>query len=74
MYWSMVKTTYDEGDEDELCPEVIVNEDADSDDDVDLDNEVNKMSVTPKHSFMLETERLLNMPSRIRPSTSPSES
>ncbi|CAA7014254.1 unnamed protein product [Microthlaspi erraticum] len=73
MYWSMVKTTYDEDEEDEMCPEVIVNGDADSeedsddDDDVDVDSEVNKMSMTPKHSFMLETETLLKMPSRIRP-------
>lgn len=44
------------------------------DDDVVLDNEMNKMSITPKHSFMRETERLLTMPSRIRPSTSPRES
>lgn len=74
----MVKTTYDEDDDEELCAEVIVNGDADSeedcDDEVDLDNDVNKMSITPKHSFMRETERLLKMPSRIRPSTSPPES
>lgn len=66
----MVKKTYDEDDEDE----VIVYGDTDSedcDDDVVLDNEVSKMSITPKHSFMRETWRLLNMPSRIRPSTSP---
>ncbi|KAJ4885521.1 RNA polymerase I specific transcription initiation factor RRN3 protein [Raphanus sativus] len=70
IYWSMVKKTYDEDDEDE----VIVYGDTDSedcDDDVVLDNEVSKMSITPKHSFMRETWRLLNMPSRIRPSTSP---
>ncbi|KFK44868.1 hypothetical protein AALP_AA1G312900 [Arabis alpina] len=77
-YWSNVKPTYDDED-DELCPEIIVNEDADSDEDCDDDNEdldydMNKMSITPKHSFMLETDRLSKMPSRIRPSTSPAES
>ncbi|EFH69894.1 predicted protein [Arabidopsis lyrata subsp. lyrata] len=77
-FWLMEKTTYEEDDDDELCDEVIVNGDADSeedcDDDVELDSEMNKMFVTPKHSFMQETERLLKMPSRIRPSTSPPES
>ncbi|ESQ33802.1 hypothetical protein EUTSA_v10007103mg [Eutrema salsugineum] len=78
-YWSMVKPTYEEDDEDELCAEVIVNGDEDSEDDcaddVDVDTEMmNKMSITTKHSFMLETEELLEMPSRIRPSTSPPES
>ncbi|KAG7593446.1 RNA polymerase I specific transcription initiation factor RRN3 [Arabidopsis thaliana x Arabidopsis arenosa] len=77
-FWLMEKTTYEEDDDDELCDEVIVNGDAeceeDDDDDVELDSEMNKMSVTPKHSFMRETERLLKMPSRIRPSTSPPES
>lgn len=68
----MVKTTYDKNDEDE----VMVYEDTDSedcDDDVVLDNEVSKMTITPKHFFMRETRRLLKMPSRIRPSTSPSQ-
>ncbi|CAL9236150.1 unnamed protein product [Arabidopsis halleri] len=69
IYWSEVKKkTYDE---DEFLPEVIVYGDAESeedcDDDVVLDNEVNKMSTTPTHSFMRETERLLKMPSRISP-------
>ncbi|CAD5314106.1 unnamed protein product [Arabidopsis thaliana] len=77
-FWSMVKTTYGEDGDEELCDEVIVNGDADSaeepDDDVELDSEMNTMSTTPKHSFMRETERLLKMPSRIRPSTSPPES
>ncbi|CAE6038441.1 unnamed protein product [Arabidopsis arenosa] len=76
IYWSEVKKkTYDE---DEFLPEVIVYGDTDSEEDCDdevvLDNEVNKMSITPKHSFMCETERLLKMPSRISPSTSPRES
>lgn len=71
----MKNKTYDE---DEFLPEVIVYGDTESeedcDDDVVLDNEVNKMSTTPTHSFMRETERLLKMPSRISPSTSSRES
>ncbi|EFH57897.1 hypothetical protein ARALYDRAFT_321615 [Arabidopsis lyrata subsp. lyrata] len=77
IYWSEVKKkTYDE---DEFLPEVIVYGDTESeedcdDDDVVLDNEVNKMSTTPTHTFMRKTERLLKMPSRISPSTSSRES
>ncbi|KAG7574183.1 RNA polymerase I specific transcription initiation factor RRN3 [Arabidopsis suecica] len=78
IYWEMVKKTYDKDDEDEFFGEVTVygdtESDEDCDDEVDLDNEVNKMSITPKHSFMCKTERLLKMPSRISPSTSPRES
>lgn len=72
----MVRPTYDEeDDDDEFAAEVIVNGDEDSDegDDGDLDYSMNKMSITPKYSFKnkMERERLLKMPSRIRPSTSP---
>ncbi|VVA93124.1 unnamed protein product [Arabis nemorensis] len=45
--------------------------DEEFDDGEDLDNDMYKMSITPKHSFMRETQRLSKMPSRIRPSTSP---
>lgn len=72
IYWSMVKATYDEDDDDNDA-EVIVNgdEDSDEDDEADLDYALNKMSITPKHSFKnkMERDRLLRMPSRIRPST-----
>ncbi|EOA26790.1 hypothetical protein CARUB_v10022885mg [Capsella rubella] len=73
-YISRVKRTYDEDDDQEFSPEVTVYGDTDCEDNVVLDNEVNKMSITPKHSFMHETERLLKMPSKIRPSTCPRES
>ncbi|XP_010478481.1 PREDICTED: RNA polymerase I-specific transcription initiation factor rrn3-like [Camelina sativa] len=75
--WSEVKTTYYDDDE------VVVNEDAetetaeteeDCDDVDDVEHDKEEMSITPKYSFMRETERLLKMPSRIRPSTSPPES
>ncbi|KAL1187642.1 hypothetical protein V5N11_005036 [Cardamine amara subsp. amara] len=73
--WSMVRATYDEDEEDDDDAEVIVNgdEDSDEEDEADLDYSMNKMSITPKHSFKntMEKERLLRMPSRIRPSTSP---
>ncbi|EOA29326.1 hypothetical protein CARUB_v10025608mg [Capsella rubella] len=75
IYWSMVKATYDEDEEDEYDAEVIVNGDEDSDEgeEGDIDYAMNKMSITPKHSFknQMEKDRLLRMPSRIRPSTSP---
>ncbi|KAG7569173.1 RNA polymerase I specific transcription initiation factor RRN3 [Arabidopsis thaliana x Arabidopsis arenosa] len=76
IYWSMVSATYDEDEEDDdFDAEVIVNGDEDSDegDEADLDYALNKMSITPKHSFKnkMERDRLLRMPSRIRPSTSP---
>ncbi|XP_020884807.1 RNA polymerase I-specific transcription initiation factor RRN3 [Arabidopsis lyrata subsp. lyrata] len=78
IFWETVITAYDEDDEDEVLPEVIVYGDTDSDDDDDdddvHDNEVDKMSITPKHSFMHETERLLKMPWLIRPSTCHRES
>lgn len=71
----MVRATYDEDEEDDDDAEVIVNgdEDSDEEEDADLDYAMNKMSITPKHSFKntMEKERLMRMPSRIRPSTSP---
>ncbi|ESQ52079.1 hypothetical protein EUTSA_v10016395mg [Eutrema salsugineum] len=76
-YWSMVKATYDEDDDedDEDDAEIIVNgdEESDEEDEADLDYAMNKMSITPKHSFKnkMERDRLMKMPSRIRPSTSP---
>ncbi|XP_010516632.1 PREDICTED: RNA polymerase I-specific transcription initiation factor RRN3 [Camelina sativa] len=76
IYWSMVRAPYDEDEEDDFDAEVIVNGDEDSEEgeDEDVDYAMNKMSITPKHSFknqMMERDRLLRMPSRIRPSTSP---
>uniref|UniRef100_A0A1J3GKL8 RNA polymerase I-specific transcription initiation factor RRN3 n=1 Tax=Noccaea caerulescens TaxID=107243 RepID=A0A1J3GKL8_NOCCA len=73
-YWTMVRATYDEEDDDDDA-EIIVNgdEESDEDNDGDLDYAMNKMSITPKHSFKnnMERDRLMKMPSRIRPSTSP---
>ncbi|XP_010499599.1 PREDICTED: RNA polymerase I-specific transcription initiation factor rrn3-like isoform X2 [Camelina sativa] len=66
--WSMPKTTCDEDDE------VIVNEDGETEEDWDDEDELDKEMSTPKYSFMRDTERLLKMPSRIIPSTSPPES
>ncbi|KAJ0681446.1 putative RNA polymerase I specific transcription initiation factor RRN3 [Helianthus annuus] len=70
IYWSMVRTTYDDEDDDD---------DDDDDDDVEDDNDdefdmnLSKMSITPKDSFMFGNlqDRKMQMPSRIRPSTSP---
>ncbi|WZZ55226.1 hypothetical protein YC2023_055333 [Brassica napus] len=76
IYWSMVRPTYEEDDDDEEDAEIIVNGDEESDEEEeegDLDYSMNKMSITPKHSFKnkMERDRLLKMPSMIRPSTSP---
>ncbi|KAF3513272.1 hypothetical protein F2Q69_00001650 [Brassica cretica] len=76
IYWSMVRPTYDKDDEEEEDDaEIIVNgnEESDEEDEGDLDYALNKMSITPKHSFKnkMERERLVKMPSMIRPSTSP---
>jgi len=72
----MVRPTYDKDDEEEEDDaEIIVNgnEESDEEDEGDLDYALNKMSITPKHSFKnkMERERLVKMPSMIRPSTSP---
>ncbi|CDY31637.1 BnaA05g09100D [Brassica napus] len=73
IYWSMVRPTYDEDDEEDV--EIIVNGDEESDEEEedDVDHVMDKMSITPKHSFMneMERDRLLKMPSVIRPSISP---
>ncbi|XP_033146280.1 RNA polymerase I-specific transcription initiation factor RRN3 isoform X1 [Brassica rapa] len=76
IYWSMVRPTYEEDDDDEEDAEIIVNGDEESDEEEeegDLDYSMNKMSITPKHSFKnkMERDRLLKMPSMIRPSISP---
>ncbi|CAF2290517.1 unnamed protein product [Brassica napus] len=76
IYWSMVRPTYEEDDDDEEDAEIIVNGDEESDEEEeegDLDYSMNKMSITPKHSFKNKMERdgLLKMPSMIRPSISP---
>ena len=72
----MVRPTYEEDDDDEEDAEIIVNGDEESDEEEeegDLDYSMNKMSITPKHSFKnkMERDRLLKMPSMIRHSTSP---
>ncbi|KAF8105309.1 hypothetical protein N665_0159s0014 [Sinapis alba] len=75
IYWSMVERIYDE---DETFAEVIVYGDTDNDedygDDPVLNNDVKKISITPKHSYIRDSWRLSKMPSRIRPPTSPSRS
>ncbi|KAJ0262094.1 Uncharacterized protein HA466_0050850 [Hirschfeldia incana] len=73
IYWSTVMNQDDEGEDD---AEIIVNGDEESDEEEeegDLDYALNKMSITPKHSFKnnMERDRLMKMPSMIRPSTSP---
>ncbi|GJW08306.1 RNA polymerase I-specific transcription initiation factor RRN3-like protein isoform X1 [Tanacetum coccineum] len=97
IYWSMVRTTYDDEDEDEegtsdedeegtsdedeadagasngRGPMSFEDDDDDFEDD-DFDMNLNKMSITPRNSSMLKYEeqhRKMQMPSRIRPSTSP---
>ncbi|KAJ4907081.1 RNA polymerase I specific transcription initiation factor RRN3 protein [Raphanus sativus] len=74
IYWS---TVMNQDDDDEDDAEIIVNGDEESDDEEeeegDLDYAMDKMSITPKHSFKnkMERDRLMKMPSMIRPSTSP---
>ncbi|CAN7009653.1 unnamed protein product [Brassica oleracea var. botrytis] len=74
IYWSMVRPTYDKDDDDEEDAEIIVNGDEESgeEEEDDVDHVIDKMSITPKHSFMneMERDRLLKMPSLIRPSIS----
>ncbi|CAF1818070.1 unnamed protein product [Brassica napus] len=75
IYWSMVRPTYDKDDDDEEDAEIIVNGDEESgeEEEDDVDHVIDKMSITPKHSFMneMERDRLLKMSSLIRPSISP---
>ncbi|PWA79124.1 RNA polymerase I specific transcription initiation factor RRN3 protein [Artemisia annua] len=88
IYWSMVRTTYDDEDEDEEVTSdedeaeagvsngrgpMSFEDDEDGEDD-EFDMNLNKMSITPRNSSMLKYEeqhRKMQMPSRIRPSTSP---
>ncbi|WZY92400.1 hypothetical protein YC2023_064729 [Brassica napus] len=73
IYWSMVRPTYNEDDEEDV--EIIVNGDEESDEEEegDVDYVMDKISITPNHSFMneMERDRLLKMPSVIRPSIGP---
>ena len=69
----MVRPTYDEDDEEDVEIIVNVDEESDEEEEGDVDYVMDKMSITPKHSFMneMERDRLLKMPSVIRPSISP---
>ncbi|KAK9073690.1 hypothetical protein SSX86_006284 [Deinandra increscens subsp. villosa] len=69
IYWSMVRPTY-EDDDDEDDDDVSVKDDEEVD---DFDVNLSKMSITPKDSFMFgdHPQSRMQMPSRIRPSTSP---
>ncbi|XP_024963755.1 RNA polymerase I-specific transcription initiation factor rrn3 [Cynara cardunculus var. scolymus] len=77
IYWSMVRTTYDDDDDDESISDENEAEDGGrgpmSFEDDEFDMNLNKMSITPRNSFMFgnEQHRKMQMPSRIRPSTSP---
>ncbi|CAN6996128.1 unnamed protein product [Brassica rapa subsp. trilocularis] len=73
IYWSMVRPTYDEDDEEDVEIIVNVDEESDEEEEGDVDHVMDKMSITPNHSFMneMERDRLLKMPSVIRPSISP---
>ena len=89
MYWSMVRTTYDDDEEEDSSDgehgedyeyghpdDVMMARSYDSHDDLDLDefdHSMNKMSITPKNSlyYRFGDELKMQMPSRIRPSTSP---
>ncbi|XP_076946093.1 RNA polymerase I-specific transcription initiation factor rrn3-like [Bidens hawaiensis] len=66
IYWSMVRTTYDDDEDD-------VSDDDEGEGDDEFDMNLNKMSITPRDSFMYggQQDRKMQMPSRIRPSTSP---
>ncbi|KAH0892320.1 hypothetical protein HID58_054749 [Brassica napus] len=72
IYWSMVRPTYDDEDDGDEDAEIIVNGDEESNEEEedDVDHVMDKMSITPKHSFMneMERDRLLEMPSVIKPS------
>ncbi|XP_034683124.1 RNA polymerase I-specific transcription initiation factor rrn3 [Vitis riparia] len=90
VYWSMIRTTYDDGEDssdeepaedyEASHPDDVMNDDAmarsyDSHDlELDeFDHSMNKMSITPKNSlyYRFGDELKVQMPSRIRPSTSP---
>ncbi|CAN6215847.1 unnamed protein product [Urochloa humidicola] len=84
-FWSLVKTTYSDDEGDELgdfdAPGMNVDSlddnfeiELNSDDD-DIEYTMNKMSITPHHSFYhpmaMSDDSGLSMPARIRPSVSP---
>uniref|UniRef100_A0A803QFY0 RNA polymerase I-specific transcription initiation factor RRN3 n=2 Tax=Cannabis sativa TaxID=3483 RepID=A0A803QFY0_CANSA len=75
VYWSMVRPTYNDEEEDSSDEEVEVNTEIEGnheDFDIDeFDNALNQMSITPKNRFAGGFNEHLRMPSRIRPSTSP---
>ncbi|KAA8532095.1 hypothetical protein F0562_006763 [Nyssa sinensis] len=94
VYWSLVRTSYDDDDEESSSDEDIAqnyvaggNRENIADDEIagsfeeheidldEFDYSLNKMSITPKNSlkyrFGGELRRPMQMPSRIRPSTSP---
>ncbi|KAL6563492.1 hypothetical protein OROGR_002451 [Orobanche gracilis] len=86
IYWSMVKSTYDEDDEEGTSDEDVAGNGMsiqdDDDDGYDEENydadefdcSLEKMSITPRHSsskFGGRRQRFVQMPSKIRPSTSP---
>lgn len=66
----MVRTTYDDDDDDD--DEMKDEDEVDANDD-NFDMKLSKMSITPRDSFMFgnQQNRKAQMPSRIRPSTSP---
>lgn len=83
-FWSLVKTTYSDGDDDELgdldAPGMNVDSlddhvEIDLNDDEGIEYSMNKMSITPHRSFYhpmaMSSDSGLSMPARIRPSVSP---
>ncbi|KAL9234976.1 hypothetical protein vseg_009783 [Gypsophila vaccaria] len=75
VYWSMVRKTYE--DDDESCsdedveviyPDINGDELQDRVDFDDFNDSLNKMSITPRDSFL---KKNMEMPSRLRPSMSP---
>ncbi|KAF6160788.1 hypothetical protein GIB67_035989 [Kingdonia uniflora] len=72
IYWSMVKSTYDDDEDgnsssDEDADENDVEEEDGEEQDIDeFENSLNKMSITPMKKYMKH-----RMPAKIRPSTSP---
>ncbi|KAL4309247.1 hypothetical protein GQ457_01G039440 [Hibiscus cannabinus] len=82
VFWSMVKPTYDDDEDDGSSDDELVqdlpNENEDMMNGIDMDEfdcQLQKMSITPKstssHKFGGRFQEQARMPSRIRPSTSP---
>ncbi|KAL6576065.1 hypothetical protein OROHE_000536 [Orobanche hederae] len=84
IYWSMVKSTYDEDDREGTSDEDVAGNGTSIQDDDGYDGEnsdadefdcsFDKMSITPRDSsskFGGRKQRFMQMPSKIRPSTSP---